>query len=113
MPLIKIHISSTTLPFQKPILVKEARCVLIDTLKIDEKKGQVILYEAMPQLRCIQAERSLDFVYVEIIMMPGRTKEMKQDLMNKLKSLIQNHLEIPISDIICYINEIPEENWGI
>lgn len=112
MPVVKIHIPSTVLPFERPILVKEARNVLVEVLKIDEYAGQVLMYETLPQWRSISSQRNIDFVCVEIYMKPGRTQEMKQELMNKLKELINKHTGAKIEDIICFIVEPPAENWG-
>lgn len=111
MPTVKIHISSTILPFQKPILVKEIRKALVEILNIDEHVGQVILYEAHPQLRSAHESRSSNFVYVEITMYPGRTSDVKKSLLEKVSSLVSKYVEIELKDINCCIIEIPKENW--
>lgn len=111
MPIVKIHISSTILPFQKPILVKEVRKSLVELLNIDERIGQVILYEALPQLRSAHESRSNSFVFVEITMHPGRSPEVKKELMERICSLVSKYVEIDLKDINCCIMEIPKENW--
>ncbi len=111
MPTVKIHISSTILPFQKPILVKEVRKSMVEMLNIDEQVGQVILYETLPQLRSTHESRNSNFVYVEISMHPGRSTEVKQALLQKISSLISKYAEIDLKDINCCIIEIPAENW--
>lgn len=111
MPTVKIHIASTILPFQKPILVKEVRKSIVELLKINEQLGQVILYEALPQLRSANDSRSSSFVYVEITMHPGQSPELKKTLMQKICSLVSKYAEIDLKDISCCIIEIPPENW--
>jgi phenylpyruvate tautomerase PptA (4-oxalocrotonate tautomerase family) len=111
MPIVKIHISSTILPFQKPILVKEVRKSLIEMLNIDERIGQVILYEALPQLRSAHESRSNSFVFVEISMYPGRSPEVKKGLMERICALVSKYVEIDLKDINCCIMEIPKEDW--
>jgi phenylpyruvate tautomerase PptA (4-oxalocrotonate tautomerase family) len=111
MPTVKIHISSTILPFQKPILVKEVRKSMVELLNIDERIGQVILYEALPQLRSAHESRSSSFVYVEITMYPGRSPEVKKALMQRICGLVSKFVEIDITDINCCIIEVPTENW--
>ncbi len=111
MPIVKIHISSTVLPFQKPILVKEIRKALVEVLKIDERIGQVILYESLPQLRSAHESRSSSFVLIEVSMYPGRSPELKKDLMKKICSLTSRYLEVEEKDINCCILEISQENW--
>lgn len=111
MPIVKIHISSTVLPFQKPILVKEIRKTLVEVLKVDERIGQVILYESLPQLRSAHESRSSSFVFIEVTMYPGRTPELKKELMQKLCCLACRHLEVDEKDINCCLTEISPENW--
>lgn len=111
MPTVKIHIASTILPFQKPILVKEVRKAIVEQLEIDEQLGQVILYEALPQLRSVHESRNSNFVYVEITMLPGMSTEAKQALLKKVSSLISKYAEVDMKDISCCIIEIPNENW--
>lgn len=111
MPTIKIHIASTMLPFQKPILVKEVRKAAAELLEIDNQHGQVILYEALPQLRSVHESRSSNFVYVEITMLPGLSKEAKQTLLKNVCSTVSKYTEVDMKDINCCILEIPPENW--
>lgn len=111
MPIVKIHISSTVLPFQKPILVKEIRKALVEVLKIDEQIGQVILYESLPQLRSAHESRSSSFVFIEITIYPDRSPELKKALMQKICNLASRHLEVDEKDINCCVMEISQENW--
>lgn len=111
MPIVKIHISSTMLPFQKPILVKEVRKVLVELLDIDEQASQAILYEAPPQLRSVHESRNSNFVYVEITMYPGRDTQMKSSLLQRISSVVSKYTEVELKDINCCIIEIPPENW--
>lgn len=111
MPTVKIHIPSTVLSFQKPILVKEVRKAMIELLNINEQTGQVILYETLPQLRSAHESRSSSFVYVEITIYPKKSPEVRKALMQKICSLISKYVEIEIKDISCCIIEIPPENW--
>jgi phenylpyruvate tautomerase PptA (4-oxalocrotonate tautomerase family) len=84
---------------------------MVELLNIDEQIGQVILYEALPQLRNAHESKSSDFVYVEITMCPGLSSEVKIMLMQKLCSLVSKYVEIEIKDINCCIIEVPPENW--
>ncbi|MGE5630310.1 MAG: tautomerase family protein [Caulobacteraceae bacterium] len=111
MPIVKIHISSTILPFQKPILVKEVRKSLVELLNIDEKVGQVILYESLPQLRSAHESRSSNFAFTEITMLPAESPDIKKALMQRINMLISKYLEIDEKDINCCIIELPQENW--
>jgi len=92
-------------------LVKEVRNSLVELLNIDEQIGQVILYEALPQLRNAHESRNSNFVYVEIVMYPGRSPEIKKTLLQRVCSLVSKYIEIEIKDINSCIIEIPPENW--
>lgn len=111
MPIVKIHISSTMLPFQKPIMVKEVRKSMVELLNIDERIGQVLLYEALPQLRSVHESRSINFVYVEITMYTGRSPQIKRALLQRMSSIISKYAEVDEKDINCCIIEVPPENW--
>jgi len=111
MPVAKIHISSTVLPFQKPIMVKEVRKAMVELLDIDEHIGQVILYEALPQLRSNHESRSNCFVYVEITMYPGRSPQVKASLLQRISGILSKYTEVDMKDINCCIIEVSPENW--
>lgn len=111
MPLIKVHISSLEAPANKTFLVKTLREVMVEKLKIDEKLGQVILYEAQPQHRAIQIDRNNNFVFLEVMMYPGRAVEIKEALMKGLVEAVYRILKVDIKDINCCLIEIQHDNW--
>lgn len=111
MPIVKIHISSTEVPAVKPLLTKRIREILVEKLQIDEKIGQVLLYDTLPQYRAIHSDRSNNFVFMEILMYSGRTFEMKSDLMHGLVDEVHKLTKVEKRDINCCITEIPQENW--
>ncbi len=111
MPLIKVHICQTEMPAIKLLLTKRLREIMIEHLQLDEKIGQVLLYEALPQHRAIHTDRSNSFVFIEVLMYSGRTKEMKTSLMKGLVEEVSKILKTDIKDINVCIIEIPSDNW--
>jgi phenylpyruvate tautomerase PptA (4-oxalocrotonate tautomerase family) len=111
MPFIKVHISSLEAPANKALLVKRLREIMVEKLQINEKLGQVILYEAKPQHRSIHTDRSDRFVFVEIYMHPGRTDEIKKILMESIVEEVHKILHVNPKDINCCLLEIPQDNW--
>jgi|GEM_PF-1021275 len=111
MPLLKVHICSTEIPAQKPLLTKRLREVMVETLQIDEKIGQVVLYETLPQYRAIHGTRDSRFVFMEVLMYPGRTAELKESLMKSLVEEVNRILHIDIKDINCCLLEVQQDNW--
>lgn len=111
MPLIKVHICSTEAPANKVLLVKTLREIMIEKLQIDKKIGQVILYETQPQLRTIHTDRSYNFVFIEVIMYPGRSTEMKEAFMIGLVEAVHRILKVDMQDVNCCLLEIQQDNW--
>jgi phenylpyruvate tautomerase PptA (4-oxalocrotonate tautomerase family) len=111
MPLIKLHICSTEAPANKALLVKTLREIMVGSLQIDKKIGQVILYETQPQLRAIHVDRSYNFVFMEVIMYPGRSTEMKEAFMKELVEAVHRILKVDVQDINCCLLEIQQNNW--
>lgn len=111
MPLIKVHICSAEAPANKALLVKNLREIMVETLQIDKTIGQVILYEAQPQHRSIYADRSNNFVFLEVLMYPGRTAEMKEIFMKGVVKSVHKTLRVDIKDINCCLIEVQQDNW--
>lgn len=84
---------------------------MVDKLQIDEKIGQVVLYETKPQHRAIHAARSNNFVFLEVMMNSRRPVEMKEVLMKELVEAVHKILKIDIKDINCCLIEIQQDNW--
>jgi len=110
MPQVKIHMSQET-KTNELLLVTEIRKVLIEALGIDEKIGQVMIYKTPAEFRSIHESRDNNFVFVEINMYSGRSKEMKKNLLDKLCLVIKKYTDIELNNIISCIIEIPPENY--
>lgn len=111
MPLIKVHVSETEIPATKPLLTKKIREVMVERLQIDDRIGQVILYEAPPQHRAIHSDRGNRFVFIEVLMYPGRTMEMKASFMQGLVDAVSSILKIDSKEINVCIMEVESNNW--
>ncbi|WP_069650133.1 tautomerase family protein [Caloranaerobacter ferrireducens] len=111
MPQVKIHISSSIEFENKSLLVKEIRESIPQVLGISQNIGQVMLYESPKECRSIHESRDINFVFVETTMYPGRSKKMKEKLMQRFIFLIHKYTGVDKKDIICVINEIPPENY--
>lgn len=111
MPLLKVHICSTEAPANKALLVKTLREIMVEKLQIDEKIGQVILYETQPQHRAIHIDRSNNFVFLEVLMYPGRSAEIKEVFMKGLIEEVSKILKIDNKNINCCLIEVKQDNW--
>ena len=110
MPFVKIHMTSTIQPDVIGLLVQDVRTTLVEILQLEENIGQVMVYLTPAQCRSTHHSRDLNFVFIEIIMYPGRDSVMKKKLMEKISILIQDHTGANIRDINCCIIEVSPEN---
>ena len=111
MPQVIIHASSSISFEDKAQLVQSIRESIPQLLSVPEHIGQVMLYEIPEDNRSTHPSRDKRFVFVEVIMYPGRTKEMKLNFMQNLVFLINRYTGIDTGDINCVIHETPPENY--
>jgi len=111
MPQIIIHIASSMREGERTALVREAREAVTTVLKLDTIIGQVILYESPVEYRGVHDERSPHFVFVEIFMYPGRSRETKKELVDRLLFLAGKYAGLDENNCLAVIHEIPRENY--
>jgi len=54
-----------------------------------------------------------NFMIIEITMFPGRTKEQKKALIERVTAKLAERLSIAAADVFIVINEPADENWGM
>lgn len=54
-----------------------------------------------------------NFMIIEITMFPGRTKEQKKALIERVTAKLVERLSIVATDVFIVINEPADENWGM
>ena len=59
------------------------------------------------------AEKSDNFMIIELTIFPGRTKEQKKSAIEIITSKLVKALSIAPEDVFIIINEPPLENWGM
>jgi 4-oxalocrotonate tautomerase family enzyme len=111
MPLVKLHVSSHCV-FNRRALTREVRQALVEVLEIAPDHGHVVMYESPLFFRSAHETRSADFIFVEILMFAGRTKEIKQRLFKRLNDVIHDRTGVPERDIIFVITEADRDNWA-
>jgi len=111
MPFVKLHVSSRRI-FRRGKLVREVRLALVETLGIEPDHGHVVLYESDVFSRATDKSRSVDFVFVEILMFTGRSDDMKERLFARLNEIIHGRTKVPERDIVMVIVESERKNWA-
>lgn len=54
-----------------------------------------------------------DFMIIELTLFPGRSKEQKKAVIEKITQNLNEELGVLPTDIFIVINEPPLENWGM
>lgn len=112
MPFVKIHISSSIKLSTREKIVKEVREALVKTIDIKFNHGHVIVYDSPVSSRCVHESRHNNFVMVEIIMFPGRSADIKENLFHSVTKIIKNHTGLKEEDILITIIESERYNWA-
>ena len=113
MPLVKINLlKGKTADYKKTIF----DCVnqgLIEALGIsDWDRFQRIIEFDRSDFEA-PAEKSDNFMIIELTIFPGRTKEQKKSAIEIITSKLVKALSIAPEDVFIIINEPPLENWGM
>ena len=113
MPLVKINlIKGKTTDYKKTVF----DCIhqgLIEALGIsDWDRFQRIIEFDRSDFEA-PAEKSDNFMIIELTIFPWRTKEQKKAAIEIITSKLVNELSIAPEDVFIIINEPPLENWGM
>ena len=111
MPQVIIHACSSIRSEDKAQLVRSIRESIPQLLNVAEHIGQVMLYETPEENRNTHSTRDRRFIFVEVIMYPGRTTEMKFNFLENLILLVNRYTGVDAGDINCVIHEILPENY--
>jgi phenylpyruvate tautomerase PptA (4-oxalocrotonate tautomerase family) len=111
MPHIIMHVSNIMDEGAKSAFLKRARATVNEVLQLDETIGQIILYESPPKHRCTYADRDPNFVFFEVFMYPGRSLELKAQLIERITYLITQVTGVEPKNIHAVIHEIPAGNY--
>jgi phenylpyruvate tautomerase PptA (4-oxalocrotonate tautomerase family) len=112
MPLVKLHVSDDLPQESGERLLSDVRSVLVGTLSIAPDHGHAILYRSKPAERACHPERDGRFVFVEIALFAGRTRDVKDDLFRRISDAVHRHTGVDESDIIIYLVEADRKNWA-
>ena len=113
MPLVKINmLKGKTAEYKKTVF----DCVhqgLIEGLGIsDWDRFQRIVEFDRADFEA-PAEKTDNFMIIELTLFPGRTKEQKKAAIEIITQKICDELSLAATDVFIIINEPPLENWGM
>ena len=113
MAQIKIYALRSTLDQQREALSAAIHTALVAALGLpaDKRFQRFIALDAADFL--YPADRSVQYVIIEISMFAGRSLETKKQLIRQLYAGIAEHCGIDAQDVEITLFETPRENWGI
>ena len=113
MPLVRIEIIKGKSAEYKAALLQTVHEALVQTLSIEDDDRYQRLYELDEDCFERRKAKTDKFTMIELTLFPGRSKELKGNVIHEITRLLGENLGIAATDIIIIINEPPLENWGI
>ena len=113
MPLVKINLIKGKSPEYKKTVFDCVHQGLIEALGIsDWDRFQRIIEFDRTDFEA-PAEKSDNFMIIELTLFPGRTKEQKKAAVEIITAKLVEALSIAPEDVFIIISEPPFENWGM
>ncbi|MBR5645012.1 MAG: tautomerase family protein, partial [Treponema sp.] len=113
MPLVKINLLKGKTDEYKKTIFDCVHQGLIEALGIsDWDRFQRIIEFDRSDFEA-PAEKSDNFMIIELTIFPSRTKEQKKSAIEIITSKLVKALSIAPEDVFIIINEPPLENWGM
>ena len=113
MPLVRVEMLKGRSPEYKEKVLDCIHDALVDAINIEDwdRFQRIIEYDKndfeFPSFK------SDSFMIIELTIFPGRTKEQKGQVIEKITDNLGSRLSIDSGDVFIVINEPPLENWGI
>jgi 4-oxalocrotonate tautomerase family enzyme len=113
MPLVKINLIKGKSPEYKKTVFDCVHQGLMESLGIsDWDRFQRIIEFDRTDFEA-PAEKSDNFMIIELTLFPGRTKEQKKAAIEIITAKLVASLSIAPEDVFIIITEPPLENWGM
>lgn len=112
MPLVKVEIISGKTKEYKKQLLESIHMALINILEIDDDDRFQRLYELDLDNFERRSSKTDKFTLIELTLLPGRSKEVKDKLIKEITYFLKKDLGINETDVIIILHEPPLENWG-
>jgi len=115
MPLVRIEILKGHTKDYKTTLLQAVHDGLVAGLSIPDNDRNQRLYELEDDCfeRSPNSGKTKKFTLIELVLLPGRSAEMKKNAIEKITRLLDERLQIAPPDVFIIITEPPLENWGL
>lgn len=112
MPFVRIEILSGKTPEYKKTLLQAVHDAFVATFDIEEDDRYQRLYELDEDCFERRKAKTDRFTLIELTLFPGRSKELKRQLIKQITRLLGERLGIAPTDVFIIMHEPPLDNWG-
>lgn len=112
MPFVRIEILSGKTPAYKKALLQAVHDAFVAVFEIEDDDRYQRLYEL--DADCFERRKAKTdrFTLIELTLFPGRSKDLKRQLIKQITRLLGERLGIAPTDVFIIIHEPPLDNWG-
>ncbi|MCR4649475.1 MAG: tautomerase family protein [Lachnospiraceae bacterium] len=113
MPLVKVNMIKGKDSAYKKTLLDCIHDGMVESLDIEDwdRFQRIIEFEKIDFEK--PSFKTDDFMIIELTMFPGRTKEQKGKVIEKITGKINEKLSVAPEDVFIVIEEPPLDNWGM
>ncbi|MBM7602454.1 4-oxalocrotonate tautomerase family enzyme [Metabacillus crassostreae] len=112
MPLVKVYLKNR-IGIDKQGIAFSLRNIMQKVLHVPLQDGPVMFLEIEESNWFMPEGWDEEFVFVEVLMFPGRKKETKETLIVEFAAAISQSLNISKNSIITTLHEPNLDHWGI
>ncbi len=113
MPMVKIEIRAGKTADYKKALLDGVHQALVTAFKIPDNDRNQKIYEFTQENMEIPANKTADYIIIEITAFQGRSLEAKRNLYKNIVNELSVRAGINGDDIAIILQEVPLENWGV
>lgn len=113
MPLVRIDMMKGKAPEYKKQIMRIVHEALVKALGIEDWDRFQRIVEIEREDFELPDGKSDDFLYIELTLFPGRSREQKKAVIETVTADLNSELGIAMTDVFIVINEPPYENWGM
>jgi 4-oxalocrotonate tautomerase family enzyme len=110
---VKIEIIKGHTKEYKKLYMQTVHDALVKVLGIPDDDRFQRLYEIDPDYFETNESKTDKFSIIELTLFPGRNKEIKENLIKEILTLLYDRIEIKPADVFIIINEPILDNWGL
>lgn len=112
MPLVKVEIIKGKTKEYKKQLLESIHTALINTLEIEDDDRFQRIYELDIDNFERRSSKTDKFTLIELTLLPGRSKEVKGNVIKEITCCLKKNLGIEETDVLIIMHELPLDNWG-